>query len=159
MSATTAIACGSPDAHLNPAVTLGFAVSTGDFSKLPIYLPAQVLGAMCGALLVWLHFLPHWAVTSDRDAKLACFSTSPAIAHFPSNFFGEAVGTFVLIAVASVAAAGLVWRIVPRDVKSAPAGLKALGSVLVEPRLLVALSFIVFFIGWQLNQYRKQQGV
>jgi glycerol uptake facilitator protein len=109
----TAIACGSPDAHLNPAVTLGFAVSTGNFSKLPIYLPAQVLGAMCGALLVWLHFLPHWAVTPDRDAKLACFSTSPAIAHFPSNFFGEAIGTFVLIAVVAAMSSKAVGIVPP----------------------------------------------
>ena len=33
----TAIACGSPDAHLNPAVTLGVAVRTGDFSKVAPY--------------------------------------------------------------------------------------------------------------------------
>src|ERR1019366_918259 len=56
----TAIACGSSDAHLNPAVTLGFAVSTGSFDKVAPYLLAQLLGAMAGATLVWLHFLPHW---------------------------------------------------------------------------------------------------
>jgi glycerol uptake facilitator protein len=37
----TAIACGSSDAHLNPAVTLGFAVVSGDFSKLLPYIAAQ----------------------------------------------------------------------------------------------------------------------
>jgi hypothetical protein len=31
-----AIACGSNDAHLNPAVTLGFAVITGNYLKLTI---------------------------------------------------------------------------------------------------------------------------
>src|SRR5258708_37637245 len=41
----TAVACGSVDAHLNPAVTLGFAVSTGDFSKVAYYIPAQMAGA------------------------------------------------------------------------------------------------------------------
>ena len=55
--------------------------------------------------------------------------------------------TFVLVAGASLAAALLVLRFVPAQVASMPASLKALGSVLVEPRLLVALSFIVFFIG------------
>src|SRR5262245_5480627 len=55
----TAIACGSSDAHLNPAVTFGAAVSSGDFSKLGPYMLAQVLGAMLGATLVWLHYLPH----------------------------------------------------------------------------------------------------
>src|SRR5437867_4911893 len=55
----TAIACGSPDAHLNPAVTLGAAVKSGDFTKLPSYAAAQILGAIAGAALVWLHYLPH----------------------------------------------------------------------------------------------------
>jgi DHA1 family inner membrane transport protein len=55
--------------------------------------------------------------------------------------------TFVLIAVAAVLAALLVWLCVPRRITSSPAGLRALGSVLLEPRLLAALSFIVFFIG------------
>ena len=95
----TAVACGSVDAHLNPAVTLGFAISSGDFSKLAVYIPAQMLGAMTGALLVWLYFLPHWAVTEDRDAKAACFCTAPAIDHRASNLFCEALGTFVLIVV------------------------------------------------------------
>jgi glycerol uptake facilitator protein len=93
----TAIACGSADAHINPAVTLGFAVSSGDFSKLPVYIPAQLLGAMTGALLVWLHFLPHWQYTKETDLKLACFGTSPAIRSFGSNLFSEALGAFVLI--------------------------------------------------------------
>jgi glycerol uptake facilitator protein len=51
----TAIACGSNDAHLNPAVTLGFAVRVGDFSKVAPYVGAQLLGAAVGAALVWLH--------------------------------------------------------------------------------------------------------
>src|SRR6202043_662719 len=56
----TAIACGSSDAHLNPAVTLGFAVRAGDFGKVAPYIGAQMLGAVVGATLVWLHYLPHW---------------------------------------------------------------------------------------------------
>ena len=59
----TALACGSPDAHLNPAVTLAIAIKTGEFSKAPVYMVAQVLGAIVGAALVWLHYLPHWQVT------------------------------------------------------------------------------------------------
>src|ERR1700720_2029265 len=61
----TAIACGSSDAHLNPAVTLGFAVRTGSFAKCLPYITAQLLGAMAGAALVWLHYLPHWKETQD----------------------------------------------------------------------------------------------
>src|SRR6202034_1575532 len=56
----TAIACGSSDAHINPAVTLGIAVAQNDFSKVLPYTVAQMLGAIVGATLVWLHYLPHW---------------------------------------------------------------------------------------------------
>jgi glycerol uptake facilitator protein len=100
----TAIAFGSPDAHLNPAVTLGLAMRSGDFSNLAPFVAAQMLGAMAGAVLVWLNFLPHWAVTPEADLKLACFSTSPAIDSRGPNLFSEALGTFVLILV--VAAIG-----------------------------------------------------
>src|SRR3954468_21095552 len=68
----TAIACGSPDAHINPAVTLGFGVVSGDFSKLAPYSIAQMLGAIAGAVLVWLYYLPHWSVTPETDRKRAC---------------------------------------------------------------------------------------
>ena len=95
----TAIACGSPDAHINPAVTLGFAVKTGNFSLLAPYAAAQLLGAMAGAVLVWLNFLPHWKVTPDPDTKFACFGTAPAIESRGPNYFTEALGAFVLMLV------------------------------------------------------------
>jgi len=97
----TAIACGSAGAHLNPAVTLGVAIESGDFSKLVPFAIAQMLGAIAGATLVWLHFLPHWEATEDTGLKLACFSTSPAISRFGPNLISETVGTFVLILVVS----------------------------------------------------------
>src|SRR5258707_7767875 len=75
----TAIACGSSDAHLNPAVTIGFAVRDGDFTKFRPYLVAQMLGAIAGAALVWIQYLPHWKETPDAAAKLGCFCTAPAI--------------------------------------------------------------------------------
>src|SRR5712692_4021060 len=93
----TAIACGSSDAHINPAVTLGFALSSRDFSKLAPYVTAQVLGAIVGAALVWLHFLPHWRETPDPALKLACFSTAPAIRNAVANLISEIIGTFVLV--------------------------------------------------------------
>ena len=94
------IACGSADAHLNPAVTLGFAVSTGDFSKFLPYLVAQMAGGILGASLVWLHYLPHWKETPDPGLKLACFCTAPAIRHPAANLVSEIIGTFVLVVVA-----------------------------------------------------------
>jgi glycerol uptake facilitator protein len=93
----TAIACGSNDAHLNPAVTMGFAVSSGDFARFAPYLIAQMAGAFVGAALVWLHFLPHWKETPDQGLKLACFCTAPAIRRFGANLVSEIVGTFVLV--------------------------------------------------------------
>jgi glycerol uptake facilitator protein len=95
----TAIAFGSPDAHINPAVTLGVAVSTGDFSKFVPYAIAQLLGGIAGATLVWLHWLPHWAQTPDPGAKLACFSTGPAIRKPVANLLSEIIATFVLVLV------------------------------------------------------------
>lgn len=95
-----AIACGSKDAFLNPAVTLGFAISSGDYSKLAPLAAAQLLGAFVGAALVWLHYLPHWKDTPDSSAKLAVFCTGPAIRSAGANLVSEIVGTFVLVFVA-----------------------------------------------------------
>jgi glycerol uptake facilitator protein len=93
----TANACGSPDANINPAVTLGVAVTTGDFSKFLPFVVAQVLGAIVGGVIVWLHFLPHWSLTEDPATKLSCFSTMPAIPNFGANLMSEIIGTFVLV--------------------------------------------------------------
>jgi len=93
----TAIACGSSGAHLNPAVTLGFAVRGASFREVLPFISAQVLGAMAGAALVWLHYFPHWRETADSNAKLACFCTAPAIRSAISNFLSELIGTFVLV--------------------------------------------------------------
>lgn len=108
----TAIACGSSDAHLNPAVTLGFAVREGNFAKFVPYLAAQMLGGIAGATLVWVHYHPHWKETTDAAAKLGCFCTAPAIRNRITNLVSEIIATFVLVFVAgaifskSVAAAG-----------------------------------------------------
>ena len=93
----TAIACGSPGAHLNPAVTIGVAMQTGDFSHVIPFVVAQLCGAIVGASLVYLHYLPHWKATSDVNAKLGIFSTIPAIRNLPMNFVSEVIGTFVLV--------------------------------------------------------------
>ncbi|HXM94547.1 MAG TPA: MIP/aquaporin family protein [Candidatus Dormibacteraeota bacterium] len=93
----TAVACGSTAAHLNPAVTLGLAVRSGNFDMFGPFLAAQLLGAILGAALVWLHFLPHWKETADSSAKLACFCTSPAIRGLVSNLVSEIIATFVLV--------------------------------------------------------------
>lgn len=85
-------------AHLNPAVTIGLAVA-GSFSwaNVPVYIIAQFIGAILGAVLVWLHYLPHWAETKDQGLKLAVFSTGPAIRNTTANLISEIIGTFVLV--------------------------------------------------------------
>ncbi len=65
-----------------------------------LYLPAQMLGAIVGQILVWLHYFPHWRETPDPDIKLACFCTSPAIRNPLANLVSEIIGTFVLVLVA-----------------------------------------------------------
>lgn len=108
----TAVACGSSDAHLNPAVTIGFAVRDGNFAKFAPYFAAQLLGAIAGAALVWLQYLPHWKETPDAGAKLGCFCTAPAIRTLVPNLGSEIIATFVLVFVVgaifskSVAATG-----------------------------------------------------
>ncbi|WFT73694.1 MIP/aquaporin family protein [Halobacillus naozhouensis] len=85
-------------AHINPAVTLGFAAA-GEFpwSKVPLYISAQMLGAFIGAVIVFLNYLPHWKETKDQGAKLGVFATDPAIRSPFSNLVSEIVGTFVLL--------------------------------------------------------------
>jgi glycerol uptake facilitator protein len=85
-------------AHLNPAVTLALA-SIGGFSwqLVPGYILAQLVGAMLGAALVYLAYLAHWPVTADPDAKLACFSTGPAIRNFGAAVTTEFIGSAVLV--------------------------------------------------------------
>lgn len=91
-------AASSSGAHLNPAITLGLAL-VGKFrwSLVPAYLLAQFLGAFCGALLVWLAYLPHWPETENKDFKLLVFSTAPAIRRLPLNLLTEIIGTSVLM--------------------------------------------------------------
>lgn len=129
----TALALGS-HAHLNPAVTVGIAFATGQWNDVPIYIIGQLLGAMLGALFVWLHYLPHWSLTDDIGAKRSCFCTSPAIANRPANLCSEIIGTFVLVWVAEAMASP----------HTAPTGLAAgIGPILV--------SFLVWGIGLSLG--------
>ena len=85
-------------AHINPAVTCGLA-ATGALriDLVPVYLSGQLLGGFLGATLVWLAYLPHWAQTEDKAAKLGCFATGPAIPATPWNLFAEFIGTVVLV--------------------------------------------------------------
>ena len=85
-------------AHLNPAITLGFAmIGKTEWSDVPQYLLGQFAGAMIGATLVWLSYLSHWRETEDPGLKLAVFCTAPAIRNTLHNVICEVIGTFVLV--------------------------------------------------------------
>src|SRR5919106_2469066 len=59
-------------AHINPAVTIGFAV-TGfgglTWDLVPWYIVGEMGGAVLGAAVVYLHYLPHWSATHDAGLK------------------------------------------------------------------------------------------
>ena len=85
-------------AHLNPAVSVAMLVS-GKMSlgEVVTYITAQMVGAIIGAVLVYLFYRPHFHATESADDKLACFSTAPNIPGHLQAFLCEAVGTFALI--------------------------------------------------------------
>ena len=85
-------------AHLNPAVTIGFAATDViEWGDVPEYVAGQFVGAIIGAVLVYLAYLDHWRETEDPGLKLAVFSTGPAIRNYPANLITEIIGTFALL--------------------------------------------------------------
>ncbi|MEY3458186.1 MAG: hypothetical protein RL215_1343 [Planctomycetota bacterium] len=96
-----AAACGAPGS-LNPVGPvldiLNGARSLVDGLGM---IAAEVSGAFCGAVLVWLAWLPHWEVTADAAAKRGVFCTAPAIPSPFANLLCEAIGTFALVLITS----------------------------------------------------------
>ena len=85
-------------AHLNPAITIALAINGSFATDLVIgYMIAQFAGAIAGASLVWLHYLPHWKETTDPATKLGVFCNAPAIQNTFSNLISEILATMVLI--------------------------------------------------------------
>ncbi|HET7676455.1 MAG TPA: MIP/aquaporin family protein [Candidatus Limnocylindrales bacterium] len=85
-------------AHINPAVTIALAaIGSLPFADVPGYIIGQMVGAFLGGVIVYLHYLPHWAETENADLKLAVFSTGPAIRNTTANLISEIIGTFVLV--------------------------------------------------------------
>lgn len=103
------VAGGISGAHINPAVTLGFAVR-GNFpwKKIPSYWAAQVVGAFVGAALVYATY--HWAIdafnTKEGIGREESLPTYSIFATFPAEYFGNSwwgplldqiVGTAILL--------------------------------------------------------------
>ena len=111
-------------AHLNPAVSIGLAIA-GKFqwSEVPMYILAQLVGAMLGAFLAWCIYRDHFNATTDADTVLAVFSTGPAIRNTTFNVLSEVIGTFVLLFV--------VFYFTEAEIKNplSPIGLGSLGAI------------------------------
>ena len=125
-------------AHLNPAVTIGLAiVGKFDWAMVPVYMLAQLLGAMTGSLFVWLKYIDHFKATEDKGLKLASFSTGPAIKNNVANLFSEIIGSFVLLFV--------IFHITSAEIvdTKAPLGLGSIGAIPVM--------FLVWAIGLSLG--------
>ena len=91
------IAAPFSGAHLNPAVTLALVIANKfSPSLMPLYISAQVLGAMFGALLVWLAYKKHFDATDNGNVKLAIFCTAPNIRSYWYNVLTEIIGTYAL---------------------------------------------------------------
>jgi glycerol uptake facilitator protein len=91
------IAAPYSGAHLNPAVTLALVLANKfSLSLLPMYMCAQLLGAMFGSFLVWLAYKKHFDATTDAENILGVFVTEPNIRSYWYNIITEAIGTYVL---------------------------------------------------------------
>lgn len=112
-------------AHLNPAVTLAFAV-VGKFgwNLVPGYMLAQLGGAMLGSGLAWAMYRHHFDLADDPGLKRAPFCTDPSIREFSSSVISEVVGTFVLIFVILYITGAKI-----EDTTNTPIGLGALGAL------------------------------
>ena len=125
-------------AHLNPAVTIALAISGKfEWTQVPIYMLAQMLGAMLGSLLVWVKYKDHFLATDDKGLKLAVFSTGPAIRNTFSNLTSEIIGSFVLLFV--------IFYFTTAEIAATktPVGLGSLGAIPVM--------FLVWAIGLSLG--------
>jgi glycerol uptake facilitator protein len=84
--------------HLNPAVSVALAMlGRFEWSLVPMYIAAQLLGAMLGAFIVWVAYRQHFNATEDAATKLGVFCTSPAISKPIDNILTEIIGTMILI--------------------------------------------------------------
>ncbi|HEY6522270.1 MAG TPA: MIP/aquaporin family protein, partial [Solirubrobacteraceae bacterium] len=91
---------GISGAHINPAVTLSFAVKKEfPWKKVIPYWIVQVLGAFVGAALVFLvynnainHFDQVNHIVKGRPASVATYST---FATFPAPYFGSVLGPLI----------------------------------------------------------------
>jgi glycerol uptake facilitator protein len=147
-------------AHLNPAVTLGI-YTAGVLNPTPeslqlgmalVYIAGEMVGAFLGAVLVFLHYYPHWGVTEDADLKLAVYSTGPAIRSTTWNLVSEIIGTFVLVFV--IFAFANSPALMGQGTEATPIGLGTLGPLPVALLVLVIGLALGGTTGYAINPAR-----
>jgi len=141
-------------AHLNPAVTLGLVASGATefgsgvpvtFLSVLVYIAAEMLGAILGAVVVWLAYKQHFDAEPDAGSKLAVFSTGPAIRSYGWNLVTEIIGTFVLVFVVIAFGGGR---------QGEAGGLAALGALPVALIVLVIGTSLGGPTGYAINPAR-----
>ena len=86
-------------AHLNPAVTISqLMVGNITGGQAIFYFLGEFVGAFIGAVLAWVAYKKHFDVEEDAGAKLAVFSTGPAIRNPLWNMVTEIIATVMLTA-------------------------------------------------------------
>jgi glycerol uptake facilitator protein len=142
-------------AHLNPAVTLGLLASGaedfGGTAHLPInigstlvYFAGEMIGAILGAIVVWLAYKQHFDAEPDPANKLGVFSTGPAIRSYGWNLVTEIIGTFVLVFVVIAFGGG----------RQGEGGLAALGALPVALLVVVIGTSLGGPTGYAINPAR-----
>ncbi|SFB28943.1 MIP/aquaporin family protein [Clostridium frigidicarnis] len=85
-------------AHLNPAVTVGLAVSgLFPWDKVLMYIVSQMLGGMLGMIAVYLNYKPYYDETENPEDIRGTFCTAPGIRNNLYSFIAEFTGTFILL--------------------------------------------------------------
>lgn len=94
--------------QLNPAVTLGIAVDTGEWGQVWVYLLGQMAGAMLGAVLAYLVYFAQFQAnvrdvgttegTEDEPIPtVGIFATVPEIRNSVANLMTEVIATAALV--------------------------------------------------------------
>ena len=92
------ISAAKSGAHLNPAVTLGFAaLGKFDWALVPGYMLSQLAGAFAGSSIAWLAYKKHYDEETNAATIKGSFCTGPAIRSLGWNLLTEIIGTFALV--------------------------------------------------------------
>jgi glycerol uptake facilitator protein len=119
------VAGGVTGAHINPAVTLSFALRRGfSWVKVVPYWFAQVAGAFTGAALVYAVYYPaiNWYNGTYHETRPGSLNTFAIFGTFPASYFhGAWAGPFIDQVVGTAILVALIAAIIDRR-NQAPQG-------------------------------------